>query len=69
MTIHADAGPTKWVYDGVCRRRIHRDEYETVQAAAGTDEMGVQMVQVAAGTDEMGVQMVQAAAGSSEMNV
>ena len=62
-------GSTRWVYDGVCRRRIHRDEYETVQAAAGSDEMDVQMVQVAAGTDEMGVQMVQAAGGSSEMNV
>ena len=62
-------GATKWVYDGVCRRRIHRDECEMAQADAGADEMDVQMVQVAAGTDEMGVQMVQAAAGSSEMNV
>ena len=48
-------GSTRWVYDGVCRRRIHRDEYETVQAAAGSDEMDVQMVQVAAGSSEMNV--------------
>ena len=48
-------GPTKWVYDGVCRRRIHRNEYDTVQAAAGTDEMDVQMVQVTAGSSEMNV--------------
>ena len=38
-------GSTKWVYDGVCRRRIHRDKCETVQVAAGTDKMDVQMVQ------------------------
>ena len=38
-------GATKWVYDGVCRRRIHRDECEMAQADAGTDKMGVQMVQ------------------------
>ena len=62
-------GPTKWVYYGVCRRRIHRDECETVQVAAGSDGMDVQMVQVAAGSDEMDVQMVQVTAGSSEMNV
>ena len=48
-------GSTRWVYDGVCRRRIHRNEYDTVQAAAGTDEMGVQMVQAAAGSSEMNV--------------
>ena len=45
-------GSTRWVYDGVCRRRIHRDEYETVQAAAGADEMDLQMMQGAAGSAE-----------------
>ena len=48
-------GPTKWVYNGVCRRRIHRDEYETVQAAAESDEMNVLMVQVTAGSSEVNV--------------
>ena len=48
-------GSTRWVYDGVCRRRIHRDEYETVQAAAGSDEMDVQMVQGDSGSSEMNV--------------